>query len=373
MTDATTPGTDAKAPTAPKPGRAAFAFIFVTVLLDMIALGIVVPVLPKLIKSFLNGDTADAAHIVGYFGAAWALMQFIFQPIVGAASDRFGRRPVIILSNFGLGLDYILMALSPNLWFLFAGRLISGVTAASVSTAYAYVADVAPPEKARGTLWHAGRGLRAGLHRRAGADRGFGRYQYPGALLGCGGIEPGQCGLWLSRVAGILVARKAGTLFLASGQSDRLAAPAELESEADASCHGRPAAAFRPWFAAQHVRSLCRLPLWLEPDDGQLGVGRRGRRANDRFGRAGTAGDQAPGRTGHDDVRDGQRASSASGSMRLRPTAQFSCWLFRRSRFGGWPIPRSKAWRPASSAHRTRGSCRAPNPAWAAWPIWWGR
>jgi len=142
--------TDApKAPesTTPAPGRAAFAFIFVTVLLDMIALGIVVPVLPKLIKSFLNGDTADAAHIVGYFGAAWALMQFIFQPIVGALSDRFGRRPVIILSNFGLGLDYILMALAPNLWFLFVGRLISGITAASVSTAYAYVADVAAPEK----------------------------------------------------------------------------------------------------------------------------------------------------------------------------------------------------------------------------------
>lgn len=133
--------------TVPAHGRAAFVFIFVTVLLDMIALGIVVPVLPKLIKSFLNGDTADAAHIVGYFGAAWALMQFIFQPIIGALSDRFGRRPVIVLSNFGLGLDYILMALAPNLWFLFVGRLISGITAASVSTAYAYVADVTSPEK----------------------------------------------------------------------------------------------------------------------------------------------------------------------------------------------------------------------------------
>jgi DHA1 family tetracycline resistance protein-like MFS transporter len=131
----------------PEPSRAAFAFIFVTVLLDMIALGIVVPVLPKLIKAFLNGDTADAAHIVGYFAAAWALMQFIFQPVVGALSDRFGRRPVVILSNFGLGLDYILMALAPNLWFLFVGRLISGITAASVSTSYAYVADVTPPEK----------------------------------------------------------------------------------------------------------------------------------------------------------------------------------------------------------------------------------
>ncbi len=145
MTDATPVG--AGTPTPVTPGRAAFTFIFVTVLLDMIALGIVVPVLPKLIKEFMNGNTADAAHIVGYFASAWAFMQFVFQPVLGALSDRFGRRPVIILSNFGLGLDYILMALAPNLWFLFVGRLISGITAASVATAGAYIADVTPPEK----------------------------------------------------------------------------------------------------------------------------------------------------------------------------------------------------------------------------------
>ena len=144
MTDAP----QAPEPTAvPAPGRAAFAFIFVTVLLDMMALGVVIPVLPKLIKAFMNGDTASAAHVVGYFGFFWALMQFVFQPVLGGLSDRFGRRPVIILSNLGLGLDYILMALSPNLWFLFVGRLISGITAASFSTAGAYIADVTPPEK----------------------------------------------------------------------------------------------------------------------------------------------------------------------------------------------------------------------------------
>jgi DHA1 family tetracycline resistance protein-like MFS transporter len=135
------------AETAPAPSRAAFAFIFVTVMLDMMALGVIIPVLPKLIKAFEGGDTAKAAHIVGYFGSAWALMQFVFQPVLGALSDRFGRRPVVILSNLGLGLDYILMALAPNLWFLFVGRLISGITAASVSTAGAYIADVTPPEK----------------------------------------------------------------------------------------------------------------------------------------------------------------------------------------------------------------------------------
>ncbi len=138
------PGVD---PTGPAPGKAAFGFVFATVLLDMLALGLVVPVLPTLIKSFLGGDTARAADIVGYFGFAWALMQFIFQPLLGTLSDRVGRRPVIILSNIGLGLDYILMALSPTLWFLFAGRLISGITAASYGTAGAYIADVTPAEK----------------------------------------------------------------------------------------------------------------------------------------------------------------------------------------------------------------------------------
>jgi DHA1 family tetracycline resistance protein-like MFS transporter len=130
---------------APAPSRAAFAFIFVTVFLDMLALGVIIPVLPELIKAFEGGDTASAAHIVGYFGFFWALMQFIFMPVLGSLSDRFGRRPVIVLSNLGLGLDYILMALSPNLWFLFVGRLISGVTAATYSTAGAYIADVTPP------------------------------------------------------------------------------------------------------------------------------------------------------------------------------------------------------------------------------------
>ncbi len=132
---------------APKPSRAAFGFVFATVLLDMLALGLVVPVLPTLIKSFLGGNTASAADIVGYFGFAWALMQFIFQPVLGTLSDRVGRRPIIVLSNVGLGLDYILMALAPSLWFLFVGRVISGITAASYGTAGAYIADVTPADK----------------------------------------------------------------------------------------------------------------------------------------------------------------------------------------------------------------------------------
>jgi DHA1 family tetracycline resistance protein-like MFS transporter len=128
------------------PPHAAFLFLFITVLLDMLALGIIVPVLPKLVVDFLGGDTARAAEIYGIFGTAWALMQFLISPLHGALSDRFGRRPLILLSNFGLGFDYILMALAPNLWWLFVGRVISGITAASISTAYAYVADVTAPE-----------------------------------------------------------------------------------------------------------------------------------------------------------------------------------------------------------------------------------
>src|SRR6266481_5533276 len=127
--------------------RAAFAFVFVTVLLDMLAIGIIIPVLPKLVVDFVSGDAAEGARIYGLFGTVWALMQFLFSPVQGALSDRFGRRPVILASNFGLGLDYVLMALAPNLVWLFVGRVISGICAASVSTAFAYVADVTPPEQ----------------------------------------------------------------------------------------------------------------------------------------------------------------------------------------------------------------------------------
>jgi MFS transporter, DHA1 family, tetracycline resistance protein len=126
---------------------AALVFIFITVVVDVLALGIIIPVLPKLVEGFLGGDTARAAEFFGLFGTVWALMQFIFSPVLGALSDRYGRRPVILISCFGLGLDYILMAMAPTLWWLFVGRVISGITAASYPTAGAYIADVTPPEK----------------------------------------------------------------------------------------------------------------------------------------------------------------------------------------------------------------------------------
>lgn len=127
--------------------RAAFGFIFVTVAIDMLSVGIFVPVLPRLVADFLGGDQVAAAATYGLFGTAFALMQFVFSPVQGALSDRFGRRPVILVSNFGVGLDYVVMALAPNLGWLFVGRVVSGMASASISTAFAYVADVTPPEQ----------------------------------------------------------------------------------------------------------------------------------------------------------------------------------------------------------------------------------
>ncbi len=142
---------------------AALGFIFALVVVDVIAMGVVIPVLPKLVEAFEGGDTARAAEVYGVFGTAWALMQFLFMPILGALSDRYGRRPVILISCFGLGLDYFLMALAPNLAWLFVGRVISGITAASFSTAFAYIADVSAPEKRAAAFGMVGAGFGLGF------------------------------------------------------------------------------------------------------------------------------------------------------------------------------------------------------------------
>ncbi len=126
--------------------NAAVTFIFVTVMMDMLAFGVIIPVLPKLLLDMNNGNAAMAADWNGWLGTAWALMQFVFSPILGSLSDRYGRRPIILISNFGLAADFVLLALAPNLWWLLFARLISGAVSASITTAYAYVADVTPPE-----------------------------------------------------------------------------------------------------------------------------------------------------------------------------------------------------------------------------------
>ncbi|HUO11832.1 MAG TPA: TCR/Tet family MFS transporter [Caulobacteraceae bacterium] len=127
--------------------RAAVGFVFAVAVMDVLAMGIIIPVLPQLVKQFNHGDTAAAARYFGAFGLIFGVMQFFGSPVLGALSDRFGRRPVILTSIFGLGLDYFLMALSPTIGWLFVGRMISGITAATYSTANAYVADVTPPER----------------------------------------------------------------------------------------------------------------------------------------------------------------------------------------------------------------------------------
>ena len=126
--------------------QAALAFIFVTVLIDVLAFGVIIPVLPHLVQQFVGGSESSAAYWVGLFGSAFYLVQFFAAPIQGALSDRFGRRPVILLSCLGLGIDFIFMALAPSLAWLFVGRMIAAVTSASFTTANAYVADVTGPE-----------------------------------------------------------------------------------------------------------------------------------------------------------------------------------------------------------------------------------
>jgi MFS transporter, DHA1 family, tetracycline resistance protein len=193
-TAASRPATPAGAQ-APKPPPAAsnatVAFIFVTVLIDVLAIGLIIPVLPRLVEQFMGGDTARAAGVFGVFGTVWALMQFLFSPILGSLSDRFGRRSVILLSCLGLGLDYVFMALAPSLGWLFLGRIISGITAASFSTALAYISDVTPPEK------------RAASFGLMGAAFGMGFVLGPavGGLLG--GLSP-RAPFWASAVLALL-------------------------------------------------------------------------------------------------------------------------------------------------------------------------
>jgi DHA1 family tetracycline resistance protein-like MFS transporter len=125
----------------------ALVFIFITLLLDVTGLGIIIPVLPTLITELTGEGLSKAAQYGGWLMFSYAIMQFIFSPILGGLSDKFGRRPIILFALFGFGLDYILMALAPTITWLFIGRLIAGITGASFTAATAYIADVSTPEK----------------------------------------------------------------------------------------------------------------------------------------------------------------------------------------------------------------------------------
>jgi MFS transporter, DHA1 family, tetracycline resistance protein len=135
----------------PPPRRtAAGVFIYITILLDMMAMGVTLPVLPKLIQSLGGGGADHVARTFGLFATVFAVMQFLAQPVQGALSDRFGRRPIILASNFGLGADYLVMALAPTLPWLFLGRMISGAAAGSFTAATAYMADISEAEDRAG-------------------------------------------------------------------------------------------------------------------------------------------------------------------------------------------------------------------------------
>jgi DHA1 family tetracycline resistance protein-like MFS transporter len=125
----------------------ALGFIVVTLLIDVMGLGIIIPVMPKLITELTGGTMSDAARWGGWMTFSYAFMQFICAPIMGGLSDRFGRRPVLLASLFGFGLDYVFMALAPSIGWLFLSRSIAGMMGASFTTASAYIADVSPPEK----------------------------------------------------------------------------------------------------------------------------------------------------------------------------------------------------------------------------------
>jgi DHA1 family tetracycline resistance protein-like MFS transporter len=127
--------------------KAALVFIFITVLIDILAFGLIIPVLPHLVQEFVGGDMVQAAYWVGIFGVLFAGIQFVSSPIQGALSDRFGRRPVILLSCLGLGVDFVFMAVAQSLPWLLVGRVVSAVFAASFSTANAYIADVTEPSR----------------------------------------------------------------------------------------------------------------------------------------------------------------------------------------------------------------------------------
>lgn len=127
--------------------QAALGFIFITLLIDVTGFGIIIPVMPKLISELINGNLSDASRYGGWLMFAYAIMQFMCAPVLGNLSDKYGRRPVLLFSLFGFGLDYILQGFAPNIGWLFVGRIIAGITGGSFTTAAAYIADVSTPEK----------------------------------------------------------------------------------------------------------------------------------------------------------------------------------------------------------------------------------
>src|SRR5438067_11824675 len=127
--------------------RASVVFVLITMFIDVLGMGLVIPILPRLVQSLLGGAIAEASFTYGLLVATYAVMQFFCAPILGALSDRFGRRPVILLALAGLGFDYVLLSVAPTIWWLVLGRIVAGVFGATMTPAGAYIADVSSPEK----------------------------------------------------------------------------------------------------------------------------------------------------------------------------------------------------------------------------------
>lgn len=135
-----------KPPVMPSSRKAAMSFIFITLLIDVTGLGVIIPVIPKLIEHLTGGNISDASRWGGWLTFAYAIMQFLFAPVIGNLSDQWGRRPVLLLSLLGFGIDYLFLSLAPTIGWLFVGRLIAGITGASFTTASAYIADISTAE-----------------------------------------------------------------------------------------------------------------------------------------------------------------------------------------------------------------------------------
>ncbi|MCA6363073.1 MAG: TCR/Tet family MFS transporter [Bacteroidetes bacterium] len=131
----------------PRQSKQALLFIFITIFVDVMGLGIIIPVLPGLLEKMTGLEANEAAQWGGVLALVYAAMQFLFSPLLGSLSDRFGRRPVLLMSLLGFGLDYLLLGFAPTVWWLFLGRLIAGVTGASFTVASAYIADISPEDK----------------------------------------------------------------------------------------------------------------------------------------------------------------------------------------------------------------------------------
>ena len=135
---------------ARQPGKHAFAFIFITVLIDMIGFGLIIPVMPSLLHELTGLEANDSAVLGAWLMASYAAMQFVFAPIVGGLSDRFGRKPVLLAALGGFTLDYLVMGFAPVFWLLLVGRILAGLFGASYSTANAYIADITPAKERAG-------------------------------------------------------------------------------------------------------------------------------------------------------------------------------------------------------------------------------